>query len=99
MSISPISQNIALQKSTLLTQNITPNAGDVAAFEANLEAPFEASAENHQNSFENSNSTSTPDATMDAVWKNFNNSIFDHDRRDLTRWDQMRKEIDYGNKT
>jgi len=99
MNISSLTSGSPLSKNYHLNQNAMPTAEDVAAFEASLgEASEAASDNNHDASRENSDS-STPAESWDVVWKNFDQAVFDSTRRDLARWDQMKKDIDYGNKT
>jgi len=98
MNISHISSGNPLQKNSRIDQNAAPSPEEAAAFEASLEASSESASAENQNSSQDNSDGSIPTASWDVFWKGFNQSIFDHDRREFAYYDRARKEIDYGNK-
>lgn len=98
MSVSQINSGTPLQKNYRANQNAMPSVEDVASFESSLEAASEGASAENQNSSQGNSDDSIPTASWDTYWKGFNQSIFDHDRREFAYYDRTRREIDYGNK-
>ncbi len=98
MSVSQINSGTPLQKNSLVNQNAIPSLEEIAAFESSLEAASESTSAESQNFAQGNSDTSIPADSWEAYRKGFNQSIFDHNRRELAYYDRVRKEIDYGNK-
>ncbi|MCX6957402.1 MAG: hypothetical protein NT164_02555 [Verrucomicrobiae bacterium] len=98
MSVSQINSSTPLPKNYSANQNATPSVEEVASFEASLDAASEGASANSQNSSQGNSDGSVPAASWDTYWKGFNQSIFDHNRREFAYYDRVRREIDYGNK-
>lgn len=95
MNVSQINSGTPLSQNHSVNQQAVVTAEQAAAFEASLDGAFEAANENLS---QNQTDPSIPQESWDVFWKGFNQSIFDHNRREFAYYDQKRKEIDYGNK-
>lgn len=95
MNVSQVNSGAPLSKNYSVNQQVAVTAEQVAAFEASLNAASEAA---HENLSQDESDPSIQQESWDVFWKGFNQSIFDHNRREFAYYDQKRREIDYGNK-
>jgi hypothetical protein len=98
MSVSQINSGTPLQKNYSVNHNAAPSPEEVASFESSLEAASESASGENQNPSQDNSDGSIPAESWAAYRQGFNQSIFDHDRRELAYYDRVRREIDYGNK-
>ncbi len=96
MNISQINSSLPLSKNYSVNQQSVATAEQAAAFEASLDAATETAGENLS---QEHSDPSIPQESWKVFWDGFNQSIFEHNRREFAYYDQKRREIDYGNKT
>lgn len=95
MNVFPVNSGAPLSKNYSANQQVAVTAEQATAFEASLDGASEAV---HENLSQDQSDASMPQESWDVFWKGFNQSIFDHNRRQFAYYDQKRREIDYGNK-